>query len=874
MNRLLTLVAAVAALSTVLGASVAEAQVEPRVLIVFDTSGSMLWDTAPSPSNATNGDGSADRPGVDTDGNGNADDSRLYIAKQAVRTIVQNYTDVEFGLMRFHQEEGLNILPPEEDDVVGAAFSRYTQPINYSGWFSCQEGSGGGDLLVEVGGSSNDLLEWMDGVESWPNNKELRGTGWTPLALTLQDAASYFADDVIRSDGQRDCRSYYVIMLTDGVRQCPAETPFRSAEAAAAQLRSLGVNGDSFDVKTFVIGFGPGVEGAGELNAIARAGGTAVNGNGAIDLVQGQALFAGDRDALDQALEDVLVAISPDEVCDGRDNDCDGDVDEDFAGLGDSCSDGVGECRRTGEVVCSDSGTRAICNVTEGPRGTEICDGLDNDCDGDEDEGLFNACGTCGATPTEVCDNNDNDCDGEVDEGLRNACGSCGALPTEVCNGVDDDCDGQFDEGLLNACGSCGALPVEECDGGDNDCDDLIDEGFDTMCGECTPTGPEICDGADNDCDARIDEGVRNACNGCGDVPRETCDGRDNDCDGETDEGLLNACGTCDALPEEVCDGEDQDCDGEIDEGAYNACGWCGAVNEESCDNIDNDCDGQIDEGDDLCQSGEACVNGECADPCQDGECFGGTVCRDGWCVTPCDAYDCEQGEVCIDGVCADPCDGITCPEGRACSYGACLEESCELVGCAPGEVCILGACEGDPCAEAACGETQGCRGGECFDTCLGVECPAGQSCEMGLCVDDPCAGRDCAFGAVCEEGVCVDDPCAGVQCPAGEVCDAGMCIDDPCLQTTCPTGTSCWLGECVPNDSAGGQIDTGGGDGQMMDNDGDGDGQEGDDGTSGPPGQEAFCVCATPSAPARWPRAPLVAALLGLIAAVVVRRR
>ncbi len=42
-----------------------------------------------------------------------------------------------------------------------------------------------------------------------------------------------------------------------------------------------------------------------------------------------------------------------------------------------------------------------------------------------------------------------------------NACGVCGAAPVERCNGGDDDCDGEIDEGVLNACGGCGPVPVE-----------------------------------------------------------------------------------------------------------------------------------------------------------------------------------------------------------------------------------------------------------------------------------------------------------------------------------------------------------------------------------------------------------------------------
>jgi hypothetical protein len=74
-------------------------------------------------------------------------------------------------------------------------------------------------------------------------------------------------------------------------------------------------------------------------------------------------------------------------LCDGIDEDCDGDVDEDFAELGDKCALGVGACAIEGQLDCNGAGTGVVCTVGEAPEpGDETCDGLDNDCDGLVDE--------------------------------------------------------------------------------------------------------------------------------------------------------------------------------------------------------------------------------------------------------------------------------------------------------------------------------------------------------------------------------------------------------------------------------------------------------------------------------------------------------
>ena len=176
----------------------------------------------------------------------------------------------------------------------------------------------------------------------------------------------------------------------------------------------------------------------------------------------------------------------------------------------------------------------------------EVCDGIDNNCDGQIDEN-----NVCCEPSDEICDGQDNDCDGEVDE--DDVC-----CVTEVCDGEDNDCDGEVDED--NVC----CEPSEEiCDGQDNDCDGEVDE--DGVCE--SPDEPEcsreICDGKDNDCDGEVDEdGVCNSpvSPGLPECSREICDGKDNDCDGQVDED-----GVCES-PEfvepqvRIVDGEDCGC--------------------------------------------------------------------------------------------------------------------------------------------------------------------------------------------------------------------------------------------------------------------------------------------------------------------------
>jgi len=78
------------------------------------------------------------------------------------------------------------------------------------------------------------------------------------------------------------------------------------------------------------------------------------------------------------------------ELCDTLDNDCDGTSDEDFPTVGDSCSVGVGSCLRMGNLVCSQDQTGVECDAVPGTPRTEICNGFDDDCNGLVDDNCVN----------------------------------------------------------------------------------------------------------------------------------------------------------------------------------------------------------------------------------------------------------------------------------------------------------------------------------------------------------------------------------------------------------------------------------------------------------------------------------------------------
>jgi hypothetical protein len=154
------------------------------------------------------------------------------------------------------------------------------------------------------------------------------------------------------------------------------------------------------------------------------------------------------------------------EVCNDADDDCDGQTDEGLAGCCDPgesvpCGSDVGRCT-VGAQVCGPNREYGACDAV-GPA-VEVCNGEDDDCDGLTDEDQPRQ--VCGVGR---CRHDVASCAG----GAPVACDPLEGAVVEVCNGQDDDCDGQMDDGFdlsrdPRNCGRCGVgcAADETCEGG------------------------------------------------------------------------------------------------------------------------------------------------------------------------------------------------------------------------------------------------------------------------------------------------------------------------------------------------------------------------------------------------------------------------
>ncbi|MFT3775810.1 MAG: MopE-related protein [Minicystis sp.] len=553
------------------------------------------------------------------------------------------------------------------------------------------------------------------------------------------------------------------------------------------------------------------------------------------------------------------------ETCNGVDDDCNGLVDD---GLG-STTCGLGACQVT---VPNCAGGQAQTCVPGSPVTEVCDGLIDDDCDGVVDNGcacvngatqpcytgptatlgvgvcaagtqtcVFGQWGACAGevTPSaETCDGIDNDCNGQVDDGLgQTICGVGGCQVTvpncvagqlqacvpaapqaEICDGIDNDCNGQVDDGLpaivcgVGACqravaactggqpSTCvpGQPQAETCDGIDNDCDGVIDDGNPGGGLPCSTGKPGACSAGTTAC-----AGGQIVCNQTAQPSAETCNGLDDDCDGVVDNGNPGGGAACSTGKPGICAAGVSVCSG----GAL-SCQQSQAAQAESCNGLDDDCDGVIDNGNPG--GGLSCSTGK------QGVCGAGTtVCAGG--QIACN-QSVQPGTETCDGLLDENCNGQV-DEGCNCVNGqtkACYAGPAGTAGvgiCKAGtQTCAngnWGACTGQvtPGTETCNGLDDDCDGQ--VDEGLGtVSCGVGQcartvsvcvnghanACTPGAPIAETCNGLDDDCDGVIDNG----NPGAGAACSTGKsgACAAGTtaCVAGAlsCNQTTAPSTEVC----------------------------------------------------------------------------------
>ena len=289
----------------------------------------------------------------------------------------------------------------------------------------------------------------------------------------------------------------------------------------------------------------------------------------------------GDADTLDCSPLNSAVSSAATETCDGVDNNCNGQLDEGFA---DTDTDLTPDCRDLDDDNDGDpdSADCAPLNAAIRHGATELCNGKDDNCSGTTDEGFPDSDGDT----TKDCLDADDDNDGDPDS---TDCAPLAALVSrlavETCNAVDDNCSGATDEGFTNTDGDTSADCVDSDDDNDGDPDTT----------DCAPkvaaiskNAVESCNAKDDDCDGKVDEGFSNV---DGDADADCVDtDDDNDGDPDTTDCVDNN-PNISTLVTEICDNQDNDCDGNKDEGFADS----DADGLADCFEQDDDNDGRLD---------------------------------------------------------------------------------------------------------------------------------------------------------------------------------------------------------------------------------------------------------------------------------------
>ncbi|MBM4398152.1 MAG: hypothetical protein FJ087_21005, partial [Deltaproteobacteria bacterium] len=497
-------------------------------------------------------------------------------------------------------------------------------------------------------------------------------------------------------------------------------------------------------------------------------------------------------------------------ACDGKDNDCDGETDEDFLFLdwdlrlrrkGDGC--GTGACA-FGTVRCAASGTAVECPTSVLSK-VEVCDYADNDCDGVTDDGQAylgaevglpcQGVGECGKHPGVV------ECHAVSKKATcsTNPEGTAAKDVAESCNGRDDDCNGLTDDGLgiespdctCKVVGQCSRTTVvAKCKLGQWICDYSLVPGYEAP-------AELSCDDKDNDCDGEADDdftlvpadGVpRKKGDACG---TGACQGGEVVCslDGK---GLI--CSNINPLPE-ACNGKDDDCDGQTDENADVACNDLVPCTVDTCE-AGGTCAHVL--YPDWCRIGTSCWPAGTLDPTNSCRSCDPSQSVDSWTVategSACDLDNsgCTQGDRCVAGTCTVGTTQTCTEKTDACNQGRCVSDNANAFHCVA-----------DPVSnETPCDDANPCTW---KDVCTAGKCAgAAYLCEdLMTCTDNVCDGKGgCSFPLKVNycliSGNCIS---AGAQDPAAQ-CKACRPTIEKFLYAAKDEGTPCSDNNaCTDND-------------------------------------------------------------------------